>query len=222
MKEFNDILVIIDRLLGPGGCPWDREQTLKSLRSSLLEETYETIEAIDLGDNHHIQEEFGDLFFNAVFLCKIGEKEQRLKLVDVLHDLAQKLIRRHPHVFKNSEIKNIDELWVQWDSIKQKEVGKTDRKSILDGIPKKLPSLSKAQKSMKKMEKSGSKYDSKFALSNIDFNDEEELGDLLIEIAKRSNEKGLDAEHALRSSLTHIEKEFRISEKKNKKKSANA
>lgn len=102
MREFDELIEIIDRLLGPDGCPWDKEQTLQSLRSSVLEEVCEVIEAIDLNDNAHIKEELGDLFFNTIFLCKIAEKEKRFTVTEILKELNEKLIRRHPHVFGES------------------------------------------------------------------------------------------------------------------------
>lgn len=101
MKAFDLLNQTTDTLLSPQGCPWDREQTLTTMRSSLIEEACELVEAIDLNDNTHIQEELGDLFFLAIFLSKLAEKEERCKMEDVLHGINDKLIHRHPHVLRD-------------------------------------------------------------------------------------------------------------------------
>lgn len=214
MHEFEELLKITDRLLGPDGCPWDQVQTLQSLRSSVLEETCELIEAIDLDDNAHIREELGDFFFNAVFFCKIAEKEKRFKIEEVLKEVVEKLIRRHPHVFGSSKINDLDAAKKQWEMIKAEEKGKTHRKSILDGISKDTPSLARAQKIFKKLHKKH--YDNELyieAEETLSFDDEETLGKYLLNLVKKAEEKGLDAEHALRKTLTHFEKDIRSFEK---------
>lgn len=213
-KEFDKLIEIIDRLLGPDGCPWDREQTLQSLRSSVLEEVCEVIEAIDLNDNAHIQEELGDLFFNVVFLSKIAEKEQRFSMTEILQELNEKLIRRHPHVFgEGKKIKTVDELYEQWNRIKKAEKGKDQRKSVLDGISKHLPVLARAQKIISKIEKAG--YPLNFSQKDsASIQDEDQLGEHLLFMVKKAQEKGLDVEHALRKALTHLEKNFLEDEKK--------
>lgn len=215
MKEFNELISVTEQLLGPEGCPWDREQTFKSLRSSVLEEAFELIEAIDLNNDAHIREELGDFFFNAIFLCKIAEKENRFSMADALKEITEKLIRRHPHVFGEVKVKNIEALWDQWEGIKKSEKGKSHRESTLDGIPKDLPALSRAQKSLKKIKKAHYKEIPASKIP-IQFDDEEELGKILLDIANKAQEKNLDAEHALRKVLSHLEKDFRAFEKKDK------
>ena len=121
MKDFSEILEILDRLMGPNGCPWDRKQTFESLRESVLEEAQEVVEAVDEGDDAHLCEELGDLLVNVVFYCKIAEKEGRFTTVDVLNGLRDKLIRRHPHVFGDAVIETEEELRAQWDRIKEEE-----------------------------------------------------------------------------------------------------
>jgi len=121
MKDFNEVLEILDRLMGPKGCPWDRKQTFESLRGSVVEEAQEVVEAVDEGDDAHLCEELGDLMFNVVFYCKIAEKEGRFTTVDMLNGLRDKLIRRHPHVFGDAVIKNEEELLAQWERIKEEE-----------------------------------------------------------------------------------------------------
>ena len=124
MKNFSEILEILDRLMGPGGCPWDAKQTFESLRESVVEEAQEVVEAVDEGDDAHLCEELGDLLFNVVFYCKIAEKEGRFTTINVLDGLRDKLIRRHPHVFGDAVIENEEELRAQWDRINAEERAK--------------------------------------------------------------------------------------------------
>jgi tetrapyrrole methylase family protein/MazG family protein len=208
MKQFDELVDIIDRLLGPGGCPWDQEQTLEKLRPSVLEEACEVIEAIDLGDNHHIQEELGDLLFNALFFCKVAEKEGRLKTPDVIQELNEKLIRRHPHVFGEGIAKTSKDVVRQWEELKKQEKTKTHRESIFDSLPKGLPALTRSQKMFKKMHK---KIPQEVIYTNL-FENEESLGELLYQLTAEAEAKGLDAEHALRKKLSVLEKGFREKE----------
>lgn len=205
MKEFDELVAVVDRLLGPDGCPWDQKQTMKSIRSDVLEEVCELIEAIDLDDDAHIQEELGDLFFNVVFLSRLAEKENRTKMQEALHDIAQKLIRRHPHVWGDTEINSSEELLTQWDTIKKTEKGKEARTSALDGIPKGLPALARAQKVLKKSSKKGFVQ----SVDEQEFKSEEELGDHLLRLVAKAEAQGFDTEHALKLSLSKFEKNFR-------------
>lgn len=207
MQQFDELIKIIDQLLGPEGCPWDQKQTLYTLRSSALEEVCELIEAIDLEDNAHIKEELGDLFFNVVFLSKVAEKEKRFPTQAVLQELNEKLIRRHPHVFGDGKkLNSVEELYQQWDAIKKEEKGKEQRQSPLDGISKHLPALSRTQKILKKIKKT----DFPLNIQPVERTpqNEEELGQLLLSLVNQAQEKGLDAEHALRKVLAHLEKNF--------------
>ncbi|MBA3958633.1 MAG: MazG family protein [Parachlamydiaceae bacterium] len=212
MNEFQDLIKTTETLLGPNGCPWDREQTMKSTRPCIVEEASELVEAIDSENNQHIQEELGDLFFVVLFLCKLAEKEKRCTLHDVLKDLNDKLIRRHPHVFGDAKkIETVDELLAQWNEIKKKEKGNQHRKSALDGVPKGLPALARAQKVHKKL------YDANYAVPlknhSNPFESEEALGNALWDLVAKAQEMGIDAEHALRTTLVQIEGRFRETEK---------
>jgi len=207
MKEFQELLATTEELLGPNGCPWDQVQTMKSTRPCIIEEASELVDAIDSEDNHHIEEELGDLFFVVLFLCKLAEKEQRFTLNAVLKTLNEKLIRRHPHVFGEAKIDTIDELLQQWGEIKQKEKGKTDRKSALDSIPKGLPALARAQKVYSKMNKAH--YPLHKESTPVKFDDEDSLGKALWDIVVQAQKHELDAEHALRKTLVGIESSFR-------------
>lgn len=208
MKEFDDLVEIVDELLGENGCPWDQKQTMKSIRSDVLEEVSELIEAIDLEDNEHIEEELGDLFFNVVFLCRLAEKEKRTQMKTALQNIKDKLIRRHPHVFGDEVIESSDHLLMRWNEIKLTEKGKEKRTSILDGIPKGLPALARAQKVLAKMETHKFK-EAEFEPFDFSFDTEDELGIILLRIVSMARIKGLEAEHALKKSLNDLEIKFR-------------
>lgn len=218
MKAFDELIEIIQRLLGPGGCPWDQKQTLESLRSSLLEESYEVVEAIDLKIDENIKEELGDLFLNAVLMSKIGEKEDRFSLEGVLATINQKLIRRHPHVFgENQAVLDVEAVYKQWDQIKKSEKGQDNETSALDGISLALPSLIRAEKILKKIKKTDYQVSLNFKKDSF-FTSEEELGKILLELIQQGNEKGLQTDQALRKALMQLEKDFKIYEASHKKK----
>ena len=212
MEEISKLLEVTDKLLGPEGCPWDREQTMNSIRPYVLEETCELIEAIDLEDNSHIKEELGDLFFNAIFLSRLAEKEKRFDLKDVVKGVTEKLIYRHPHVFGDKKIQTADGVIKQWDHLKSQEKDKSIRTSALDGIPKSLPALTRAKKIIKKMKKSQHPYISADNYSGS-FENEEQLGKLLFSIVSQAEKQGLDPENALRKVLADEEVSFRRREK---------
>lgn len=203
MKEFDDLLHVLDRLLGPGGCPWDQKQTLHTMRASPLEEVHELIEAIDSDDEKAIGEELGDLFFNACFLGRLAEKEKGLLLPEILHGIAEKLIRRHPHVFGEKVVKDAEGVVKQWEEIKDTEHGGKRRENPFHGIPKALPALAKAQKVCKKLTKLGIAVDK----DKAEFCNEDTLGELLLSIAARAQAEGLDAEVALHRVLNKHMKE---------------
>ncbi len=209
MAEFAKLIEVTERLLGPGGCPWDQEQTMMTIRTTILEEVCEVIEAIDVGDNPHIRDELGDLFFNVIFLCKLAEKEKRFTLRDVIQTLVDKLIRRHPHVF--GDVKGVgtaDAVVEQWDKIKQTESSHTHRKSVLDGIPRDLPSLARAQKMMKKIRKTEFEVMHRVDV-DADISNEDLLGEVLLTLVMQAQDEGLDAEQALRKALATLDKQYR-------------
>lgn len=213
MKEFDKLTSILDQLLGSNGCPWDREQTMETIRSSVLEEVCELIDAIDEKDDENIIEELGDLFFNALFFCKLGEKEERFTTKDVLEIVAEKLIRRHPHVFGDVNAGNSSEVIDIWENEKQKEKGEK-RQSKLDGIPKTLPSLARAQKILKKISRTSyPKLPQNHELHT--FETEDDLGAAIFDLVTCAKRDGLDAEQALRKTLADLEKSFRTWEKEN-------
>lgn len=174
---FTKLCETIAHLRSPEGCPWDREQTLKSIKPFTLEETYELLEAIDSGVDADIVEELGDVLLQVVLDAQIGDDERRFNIIDVMECVTEKMIRRHPHVFGEVEIDSADEVTHTWQAIKQKE--KPRRESILDGLPKELPALAKAARIQQKAARVG--YD--FPHRNMLFEKlEEELDELTAEL----------------------------------------
>ena len=141
---FDGVAQILQRLRGPDGCPWDREQTRDSLKSQFLEEAYELIEAIEQGDTEKIIEEIGDVILHVVYQVQIGEEAGEFNRERVFQTLVEKLLRRHPHVFGDASVADADDAVVKWQAIKQQERANTGA-SILDGAPKQMPALSYAQ-----------------------------------------------------------------------------
>ena len=150
-----DLLEIMARLRSPGGCPWDREQDHRSIRYHAVEEVYELIDAIESGDDHEMAEELGDLLLQVVFHCQLARERGAFDFDAVARHIADKLVRRHPHVFGNVKVKDVDEVWANWEKIKAAEKHGTrhERASALDGIPKHLPALLRAEKLLKKARK---------------------------------------------------------------------
>ena len=143
------------RLRSPTGCPWDREQTHFTLRRYAIEEVYELIDAIEARDDHEMVEELGDLLLQVVFHCQLARERGAFDFEKVCRAIVEKLIRRHPHVFGKTRVKNVDEVWANWERIKRAEKHGTARarKSALDGIPRHLPALLRAEKLVKKARK---------------------------------------------------------------------
>lgn len=195
MDAFDKLLSIANQLLGIQGCPWDKEQTLATLQPYLLEETHELLEAMDLKDSKKIEEELGDLFYTLVFIAKVGEKETLFTLDQALHSIAEKLIRRHPHIFDNVKIESSEDVIKNWEAIKKKE----GRKNPVIGIPPSLPALARAQKVLDKLDRAN-----KLQPKEISINSEEELGQALWDLVRDAHKLGLDAESALRRvSIAH-------------------
>lgn len=206
IEAFKKLLEVGKTLMGPNGCVWDREQTLVSLRASVLEEACEVIEAIDNEDDENLAEELGDLLYQVVFLSMVAEKEQRFSLQGIITLIYEKLIHRHPHVFGDVELETAEEVLKQWEEIKMKE--KSERTSLLDGIPKGLPSLARAFKIAKKMKKVSYATDEIVDEEPL-FETEEELGELLWKVVKMAKKKNLNPESALRKVLAFKEEAFR-------------
>ena len=149
------LLAVMAKLRSPKGCPWDREQDHMTLRRHAVEEVYELIDAIEAGDDHEMAEELGDLLLQVVFHCQMARERGAFNFEQVTQHLVDKLVRRHPHVFGQTKVKDIDEVWANWEKIKkaEKHGTKHQRDSALDGIPKHLPALLRAEKLVKKARK---------------------------------------------------------------------
>ena len=222
--QFSDLLGIMRRLRGPGGCPWDAEQTHESLTRYLLEETYEVIEAIDTHSAELLKEELGDLLLQPVFHSAIAEEQGRFTMQDVIDGLCRKLVRRHPHVFGDMVITNSAAQIENWEQIKKAEKG-NERPSALSGVPPHLPALLKAQKITEKASRVGFDWDhadqvfAKVIEELHEFEEawasgdqahmEDELGDLLFAIVNLGRFLSLNPEEALRKTIDRFQKRFR-------------
>lgn len=229
MKKFDELVEIIKKLREPDGCPWDREQTLESLKPHLLEETYEVLEAMDEGGDK-LKGELGDLLLQVVFQSNICEEKGEFKIDDVIDSISEKMIRRHPHVFgKDSEIKTSDEVLINWEKIKKGEKEHAERISILDGIPKGMSALLRAEKLQKKVSKVGFDWSEihgvidKVGEEIEELRDEvmagdekkirEELGDLFFSLVNVSRHLGINPELCLNEASNKFERRFRYVEK---------
>jgi tetrapyrrole methylase family protein/MazG family protein len=156
-SAINDLLKVMARLRSPKGCPWDREQDHQTLRWHAVEEVYELLDAIEAGDDHEMAEELGDLLLQVVFHCQLAKERGAFDFEEVARHITDKLIRRHPHVFGNLKVKDVDQVWANWEKIKRAEKHGTRhaRPSALDGIPKHLPALLRAEKLVKKARRAG-------------------------------------------------------------------
>ncbi len=154
-SAIDDLLRVMTRLRSPTGCPWDREQDHQTLRFHAVEEVYELLDAIEAGDDHEMAEELGDLLLQVVFHCQMARERGAFDFEKVCRVLVDKLIRRHPHVFGDARARTVDAVWAQWEQIKKAEKHGTKhaRPSALDGIPKHLPALLRAEKLVKKARK---------------------------------------------------------------------
>jgi uncharacterized protein YabN with tetrapyrrole methylase and pyrophosphatase domain len=203
----NDLIDIMARLRSPTGCPWDREQDHMTLRFHAVEEVYELIDAIESGDDHEMMEELGDLLLQVVFHCQLARERGAFNFDDVARNISDKLIRRHPHVFGDSDVKTVDEVWAQWDKIKKAEKSGTkhERPSVLDGIPKQLPALMYAEKLVKKARKS-KLVD---ATENSTNASKEQIAQQLFALAATAQSQGWSAEDLLRAELKKRERIWR-------------
>ncbi len=210
-SSFSHLQEIVAHLRAPEGCPWDRQQTLRSLRGAVLDEACEVLEAIDSGDDAHTAEELGDLLLIIVMLAQIATDEGRFQMHHILRNVVHKLIRRHPHVFGDAEVHTLDELYANWDAIKAQEMAEKGReRSPLDGIPAALPALEKARKLQAKAEKAGLlSPDDEFPDPRLEEwlpegSGEEELGRLLWHLVALARRRGLDPETALREYVARM------------------
>jgi MazG family protein len=222
---FEKLVDIMQRLRGPGGCPWDRAQTRTSLKPYLIEETYEVLEAVESSRPDALREELGDLLLQVVFHAEIAAERSEFTIADVLVRVVDKLVRRHPHVFADAAVATSQEALAQWESIKQREADAAGRRrSVLEGVPRALPALLRAQR-----------IQSKAARVNFDWPDAaaawtkveeeirecgsalaeggrerfaEELGDALFSLVNVARLADLDAEDALQRAVEKFRRRF--------------
>jgi len=232
-EGFRKLYTIVARLRAEDGCPWDREQSPSSIRNNIIEEAYELVEAITEKDPEHAKEEIGDLLMLGTMTMYMYEQDSLFSAADVFDEVAAKLIRRHPHVFGDSDAATPDQVVAQWNEIKEKKEGRRKKDSILDDVPKHLAPLEKAYKLQKKASKAGfdwsdsggvwSKLDEEIAevQEAVPGNDrdhlEEEMGDLLFTVVNLSRYHGIDPSLALQRAnekftgrFYYVEKQLKL------------
>ena len=222
-RTFDDLVKLMTTLRGPGGCPWDREQTLQSLKPFIIEEAYEVIDAIDRDDRSALAEELGDFLLQAVFVAEVTREEGSFDIFDAITVLHDKLVRRHPHVFADVEARDAEQVLVNWEKLKNEE-RKAENKSVLAGVPQALPALLKASRLTEKAARVGfdwrraedvfDKIDEEVGelreavAKRDDANIQEELGDLLFAIANIARKLNVNAEEALQAANRKFTRRF--------------
>jgi tetrapyrrole methylase family protein/MazG family protein len=219
LDEFEVFRKIIRRLRGPGGCPWDRQQTHDSLKQYLVEECYEVLETIEDNDMAALGEELGDLWLQIMLHAQIAEESGEFKLEDVLRNINCKMLKRHPHVFGDIKVEDAEEVSLNWEAIKGQE--KNGNRSLLDGIPKGLPSLACSQSIGRRVASAG--FDWEKADDIIDKLVEEvgelkkastheervhEFGDILLVLANAARRMDIELESALRQANARFTRRF--------------
>jgi tetrapyrrole methylase family protein/MazG family protein len=224
--DLSELLNIMSALRGEKGCPWDREQTRESLKPFIVEEAYEVLEAIDERNPEGIKEELGDLLFQIVFQCRIAEERGEFGIAEVIERIGKKMIARHPHVFGDADYKTSEEVLIHWEAQKRRE-GK-QRESILDGVPKTLPSLLRAHRLQDRASRVGfdwEKVEDVLLKLEEELNEfrtalkgkkqgeiEDELGDIFFVLVNISRFVGINPEDALRKTISKFISRFRYIE----------
>ena len=190
---------VMDKLRSPGGCPWDAEQTHQSLLKYLLEESYEFIESVENNDRQDMQEELGDLLLQVYFHSRMAEEDtnQPFNIEDVAKSVADKLIRRHPHVFAGTKVDNSQDVLENWEKQKALEKG---RSSIIDGVPLAQPALALAAKVVYRINKLNYSLPISQPIKLSDQTNQDQFGEILLGLIAQAVEKGLDPEAALRGA----------------------
>lgn len=231
MDAWKRLVEITRRLRAPDGCPWDRAQSMKTLRTHLVEEAYEVLEAIDSGDRAHLREELGDLLFQILFLAQLASEEGAFDIEGVAEGIADKLVRRHPHVFGDRSVGSADEALQQWEALKDAERrGEEGAPGVLSGVPRHLPALLKAHRLSSKASQFGFDWpgpgpvldkveeevrELRHARSGAGRGEEEEeLGDLLFALASLARHLSIDPEAALQRANRKFIGRFECVERK--------
>ena len=226
--NFNDLVDIVRILREPGGCPWDMEQTHKSIRENFLEETYEVIEAIDTDNQESMQEELGDVLLQVILHSDMARTDGWFNINDVADGICQKLIIRHPHVFGDVSVSSTDDVLKNWDNIKRQTKKQSNQSEAMAAIPAVYPALMKAQKVQEKAKKAGfdwreadgafdkiaeeSKELKKALEAGVQADIEDELGDLLFSVVNTARFCNCEAETALDKATKKFMKRFTITE----------
>lgn len=217
------LVELMATLRSENGCPWDKKQTKDSIKMYLIEEAYEVVEAVDERKPVKIQEELGDVLFQIVFYAQLLSEEDQIDIYDIIQTIHAKMIRRHPHVFGDIHVKNAEEVLVNWEQIKQEEK-KQERTSILDGVPKDLPSLLRAhriqskashvgfewenfQQILEKLDEEFSELRHAYKYGNIE-EIEDEFGDVLFVLVSISRFLKINPDEALRKAITKFTTRF--------------
>jgi tetrapyrrole methylase family protein/MazG family protein len=219
-QQYEDLRTVVARLRAADGCPWDREQTHASLRPFVIEEAFEVVGALDENDLESLPEELGDLLFQVLLHTQLAEEAGEFTMTEVMRGLADKLVRRHPHVFGDRTLETADEVNRQWDELKRSE-RQASQQSALSGVPRALPALSYAQTLLGRAEKAGFAWpDRRDVLAKIEEELEElasaaskeekkaEFGDLLLNLANYARYLEIDAEEALREAGHKFRRRF--------------
>jgi MazG family protein len=232
-QNFDRLLAVMDRLRDPGGCPWDREQTVQTLAPYLLEEAYEVVDAIATGRPKDLREELGDLLIQIVFLARIAREEGWFDIDEVCECIAEKMVRRHPHVFGDREVTDAAEVVRNWEDIKRTEASSSRERSVLDGVPGSLPALLKAFRMTEKAAAVG--FDWRKPVDVMEKMHEEmgelevelasgagaaadrvrgEMGDVLFVMANLARHLGVEPETALQETNAKFKRRFQAMEER--------
>ncbi len=219
LSQFDTLVDIIAKLRAPDGCPWDRKQTHASLRENLLEECYEVLDALDEGDSGKLCQELGDLLMQIVLHAQIASEAGEFELGDVVNSINTKLIHRHPHIFGSLEVKDAEEVALNWEALKQKERGADT--SILASVPKQMPALGYSQAIQRRVAQVGFDWENidgvidklaeeigEFKQADTEKQRGREFGDLLFTLVNIARRLGVDSEAALREANKRFYRRF--------------
>ncbi|MBX3731521.1 MAG: MazG family protein [Verrucomicrobiae bacterium] len=211
LPPLRQLLEIMAILRGPGGCPWDQKQDHRSLRWHAVEEVHELLDAIECGDDADLAEELGDLLLQVVFHAQLGRERRSFDFDSICRGLVTKLVRRHPHVFGETQARDVDQVWANWERIKQAEKAGSpgERTSQLDGIPRHLPGLMRAQQLLRKAVRAGLMDAPDRRLPTAS---RTEIAAELFRLAAECQSRGWSAEELLRAEIRRRERGFRQAE----------
>jgi len=198
MDKFNSLLNIADILLGPKGCEWDKKQSFESLKKYFIEEVYELVDAIDLKDDLNTLEELGDVLYLVIFLTKLAEIKNKFNIEDVIQNISDKLIRRHPHVFADVKVENVDDIVKNWEIIKKEEKSEKSNKDLVHSFPKSMPIFSKMQKIIRILKNKNLIEKPKLKLT------ENEIKDQFVNLIIHAQMSDIDIDKILKDKLKNL------------------